>query len=169
MPIPESPCICYLEVHPNVIEIAATTLASNPPATITYLSTFGRLTKAVHDSLLSRELEGEEFKSIKSYEELNNLIEGSYKVLFGLIKNCLKDLKPHDENVLNLIKSQGGFWTYEMARKYRRAISIGISVRDPQWRKFFFANLLTVDDTNISFNLFSTQMLGNCYHETFRT
>lgn len=128
--------MCYLAVHPNVIEMATTTLSSYPPATITYLSTFGRLAKACYDLVKVGTLKGEEWNV--SFDELNETIESSYKVLFGLIKNAVMNVKPHPDSVVALIKAQGGVWTYEMARKYRRAISIGVSVRDPQWRKFGF-------------------------------
>lgn len=131
--LPPPPCLCFLAHHPQLILAASLKLASSvavPP--IEYLSPLARLKNLITSSITAGKLAG----PIWEGEEWKTNMEGAYKVLFGLIKTALKVVKPHGDIVLDLISAQGGGWTWEMARKHRRAMSVGITVTDEQWRKF---------------------------------
>lgn len=131
--LPPPPCLCFLAHHPQFILAASLKLASSPPVPgIEYFPPLTPLKSLITTSIAAGKLAG----SIWEGDEWKTNMEAAYKVLFGLIKTALKVVKPHGDIVLDLISAQGGGWTWEMARKHRRAMSVGITVNDEQWRKF---------------------------------
>lgn len=156
------PCMCFLAAHPQVIELSieklklslSTAFSSSSSATsssatpsIECFLPIDKVLAACRHSIQTGKLNTPEWIRLNSTSpsseenaeedeggELKEVLEKGYKVLFGLIKNALTNVKPHPESVLALIKAQGGSWTWELARKFKRAIVVGFTVTDEQWR-----------------------------------